>query len=501
MPTYRLLSLGTAALCACGGDAPRTSDTAPTTTFPTSLGSDASTDATGTSSGPGSTSTPTTSGVGMTSSTSSEGSSTAVDPSSSTSDPSSSTGPACEGIECQVDDCGGDPKQTKLRGTVYAPEGTLPLYNITVYIPTAPLSPLPEGVQCDTCAGKNGLDGAPLVATITDTKGEFLLEGVPAGQDIPLVITVGKWRRQITVPVTACAENLAPGGLTRLPKDKSEGDIPRIALTTGGADPLECLLRKIGIADSEFTPETGDGRVNLYAAQGGSSSYTAMLNGGAAFTGAPVLWDSIDNLKKYDMVLMACEGGQNGGQKSNGARQNIADYAGLGGRLFFTHWHNIWIESGVDPWPTVADFNFQPDLPNPSTGRIDTSFPKGQALAEWMVNVGGSQVMGEMSIAEGQHTIDAVNPDLATRWIYTEAPLPQTVQYLTFNAPVGVPEDMQCGRVVDSDIHVSSGDQDGVDFPSGCTTKDLSPQEKALVFMFFELSACLIPDDQDPIPG
>ena len=32
--------------------------------------------------------------------------------------------------------------------------------HVTVYVPNAPLTPLAEGVQCDTCAG---LDGAPIV--------------------------------------------------------------------------------------------------------------------------------------------------------------------------------------------------------------------------------------------------------------------------------------------------------------------------------------------------
>src|SRR5690606_38952749 len=141
---------------------------------------------------------------------------------------------------------------------------------------------------------------------------------------------------------------------------------------------------------------------------GGAGNYDGGLNGGAGFSSAGTLWDSLDNYKKYDMVLMACEGGTNGGSKSQAMRQNLVDYAGLGGRIFLSHWHNVWIEHGPDPWPSTATFTSQPDLPNPTTGKIDTSFPKGQALADWMLHVGGSAVAGEMQIKEGQHTINAV---------------------------------------------------------------------------------------------
>ncbi|HKQ69163.1 MAG TPA: carboxypeptidase-like regulatory domain-containing protein [Polyangiaceae bacterium] len=409
------------------------------------------------------------------------------------------TGLACQQTTCTLGDCKQRPcaagAKTTVSGTVLDPAGKVPLYNVIVYVPNAPLDPMVEGATCDKCGS---ISGSPIAATLTDTKGNFVLSNVPVGTDIPLVIQIGKWRRQLKVPaIAACADTpIADKTLTRLPKNKSEGDIPKMALTTGGWDPLECLLRKIGIDDSEFTPETGTGRVNYYAGVGGTSSF-APANGGANFSPVVPFWNDLAMLKKYDVVLMACDGQESPQDKSAMARKSIQDYAGIGGRLFMSHWNNFWLENGPEPFPTAAAWNHQPDLANPFTAQIDTTFPKGAALADWLVNVQGSTTRGQLVIREAQHTIDAVNPG-AQRWIYGENP--KSIQYLTLNTPMGAKPEDQCGRIVLSDIHVSSGDRINAPFPSGCTTTDLSPQEKALEFMLFDLTSCVRDDMAPPIP-
>jgi hypothetical protein len=64
-------------------------------------------------------------------------------------------------------------------------------------------------------------------------------------------------------------------------------------------------------------------------------------------------------------------------------------------------------------------------------------------------------------------------------------------QNFQFTTPVEGPLDARCGKVVFSDMHVSGSSGDG-DYPDSCgTSKELTPQEKALAFMFFDIASCV----------
>jgi hypothetical protein len=403
--------------------------------------------------------------------------------------------PRCTNLECRQDHCGGT-ASTTLRGVVNIPAGNLPLYGVRVYVPNAELDPIKDGVSCWRCDA--GVSGKPVTQTVTDYAGEFRLLNVPSGKDVPLVIQAGKWRRQVTIPYVApCVDTVVPSELTRMPRNQAEGSIPKIALTTGSADALECLLRKLGLDESEFTPEYGGGRVNLYGVEPGTISYDPRLNGGAGFTPGTLLWNDPQLLKKYDVLVLSCEGTDRPTNKPVEARQNLQDYLNMGGRVFASHWHNYWVEFGPPPFPSIASWNHRADPLGPVTATIDTSFDRGMTFANWLKVVDGSSEVGKLTVLHAKNTIESVNPNLAQRWIYV--PELANIQYLAFNAPVGSDKKTQCGRMVLTDIHVSAddmGDDSSFDkpFPTGCITTTLSAQEKALMFMLFDLSNCLEPE-------
>ncbi|MGH7294878.1 MAG: hypothetical protein ACRELB_08095, partial [Polyangiaceae bacterium] len=221
---------------------------------------------------------------------------------------------------------------TSVTGKVLA--GTLPqygapdpIYDAIVYVPNAPVEPFKPGVECSQCGGD--VSGEPLVATQTAPDGTFTLVNVPVGTDIPLVIQLGRWRRQITLPsVAACTSTALPTALTRMPRNPSEGDIPLIAVATGEADQTECVLLKMGIDEAQFTLPGAGGRVEMYRDNGSDV--------GPGTPDAEQLWGDLPTLSRHDMVVFPCIGMEI--QPTTADQQNLVSYTSSGGRVFSTHY-------------------------------------------------------------------------------------------------------------------------------------------------------------------
>jgi hypothetical protein len=286
-------------------------------------------------------------------------------------------------------------------------------------------------------------------------------------------------------------------------------DIPLMAFSTGGVDTLHCVLRKIGIDDTEFTNPNGNGRVRLYQDNGAKID--------ASTPAASTLYASSNELAKYDLTLFECVGTQV--PKATADQQRIINFANAGGRVFATHYSYVWLtnsdgssssNTGPKPFSQTATWLPNQASPDSATAQIDETLQNDAAtqarriaFASWLQLVGASTTAGQLPVDAVRHDFDAVSAVAATasgtpaqRWLYdTTGPL-----HYTFDTPIAYPPSAhptkQCGRVLYSDFHVSDAVATDSTFPSECVDGPMTPQEKALEFMLFDLAAC-----QGPQPG
>jgi hypothetical protein len=327
--------------------------------------------------------------------------------------------------------------------------------------------------------------------------------------------------------------------------------IPKFAIAAGNAqspdktatERLQCLLRRIGVDASEFTLPGGSGSISMYNESSSADSCNQIAGSTTQFPDATTnLWDTQAHLNQYDVILLNCGGSENGGNPTTpegrtfiprpDAVTRMNAYVNAGGRVFAEHYHWGWIRAFTgypSTFGNVATWYNDPNEPNKGTGQIDPnntrdtlidqSFPKGVALASWLSNVGASTIPGHLTLSSSvKYTaIDQINPP-SQRWIYepanTAAPTGAALytHYFSFNTPIGAAEADQCGKFVYTALHVNDsasvgfpGDPTGTGsstaFPTCCAVRtQLSPQEKALEFMIFDLSGCVNTINLPPPP-
>ena len=471
-----------------------------------------------------------------------------------------------------VPDCSGETQLTRLEGRVITPGRTngetanqVGVPNAFVYIlrennpallPAINSGVPAAGFACDRCVDADL--GPVLVSAMTDASGNFRLEGnVPVGAEFVLVVKVGKFRRavQYTVPANAdCATTTLPltmaaGNPTRLPRDMSDGlqvNIPRIAVSTGSIDAMECVFNKMGIANSMFTrPQNASGRVHLYRANGAYADSTvdnclacgtgggttdtncraANCGGGAlsfrtAFTDLN-LFESGGRIHEYDMVVFDCEAGgwDSGGSERTAHGARIREYVNRGGRMFASHLGFSWLNSNgtnvFDPMnPTtsgpVTGFNAAAtwstsidSSTNSGTGRISRpprprASSRYQNFTDWMVAHGITTAMANYDFTIAEPRSQATGLGTSSEEFVWRTDGTQRTQQFSFNAPYGSTAAQACGRVAYSGFHVSIGNTGSSVFPNHCSG-NLTSQEKVLLYMLFDLGGC-VGEDPDP-PG
>jgi hypothetical protein len=426
-------------------------------------------------------------------------------------------------------------QETRVTGKVYAPNGTEPLSNALVYVPNlANLNNLPAistGPSCERCEDEDL--GEPLVAAITGPDGSFTLNNVPAGVSFPLVAKMGKWRRVTMIPAIAgCSSAVLNANDARLPRHRNDAaagltqfvNLPKIAMTTGEVDAIECVLRKIGVADSEFTAPAGNGRIHLYQGVNGKTGTNLSARGAGTSRNAQnqVVGTSVDTLfqnnalNAYDIGIFDCEGKENNSTyRGTGGAKHAAlhAFADAGGRVFASHFSYGYLQGNGDFDTTATWGGGQQVETNPTTGIIDVSQPKGQAFNAWLGATNSYSPTygnGYIRITDPRSYVKSVNAASTERFVYTQnshivpgysgtGPQPNgdinvadAVEQYAFNTPVGAAPGAACGRVVYSAFHVSGQNDTGdFAFPAHCNSNALTAQERVLEYMIFDLSACV----------
>jgi len=455
----------------------------------------------------------------------------------------------CAGLQCAIAASCKDDGGTTIVGKVLDPAGVNGIYNVLAYVPMfdpaqpstipagAGIEPIvggvtfPTGVTCDSCSYL--YSGNPIAIGTSRTDGTFTITNAPSGKDIPVVVQVGKWRTHTTVStVTDC--NAADAGSINLPSSADGTDpivsIPQIAISMGSFDSVECLPYRLGIAASEFTSgASAKGHIHIFTGGG--------LGGGASppeSSGA--LWDTLDDLEKYDVTLFSCEGSET----TNANPQILEQYVNAGGRAFTSHYHYAWLAGPLSggasytanpDWGThLASWNSADDGADFGAvigGEISTTlnvgggnFAKGVALEAWLsavkaLGTGGVKAtevaINSPSFDPNVTSANTVSQPWATYDTTAKTDDGYPTAYFSFNTPVGAvaPPDggaaPYCGRVVFSGLHVGAAANDttgGTKMPSSSDCSpgpgDLSPQEKILEFMLFDLSSCVTPDTAPP---
>ena len=362
----------------------------------------------------------------------------------------------CTGACSQIPDCSSAAiKTTSITGKVFDPGGNSPLYHVFVYVANNPTDPdlisFPKGITCDVCgataAGSPVLSADGTAGTYTDETGSFKLTNVPVGKGVTLVIQLGRWRRVFKVDVnTSCDANPIPDKFLTMPKTQAEGNIPLMAMVTGEADSLECVLRKIGIADSEFTDPAGGGRIQFYL--GNDATKTGGNAGQSIDAATPHQEDLFKKdgsgtpvINGYDMTILSCQGAAY--TQSAADQTTLRNYAAAGGRVFTSHYSYSWLtnndantaQKGVaDNWSEVAKWKVdEGDRAASAVGIIDlASNPKGKAFQGWLEAVGASPgkagTPGTTDVIVIRHDTDAISAvsGQTQQWLYRDGINPRT---------------------------------------------------------------------------
>ena len=270
---------------------------------------------------------------------------------------------------------GGDAANTltvnvNISGTVYAPNGTLPLSNALVYVTSEPPAAIPDGAYCDQCVK---IQEGTFAVSAPDGKFEIKTD-LPKGK-VYVVVQKGQFRRVRPLDIEKEGAVDLSKDETTLPgrSDPSKGDdIPKMVVLKDDADfdVIDESLKKLGI--TEFDVKTD----------------------------RSLLLDET-GLDKYHVVFIPCGMSEDETSTSPQAQANMQAYVAKGGKLYVTDWSYEFVRQ---PFPGFLSWEGETATLGSAASGDEWDAPAtaaDQGLADWLAATGDSTFTVEDTIIHG----------------------------------------------------------------------------------------------------
>jgi hypothetical protein len=393
----------------------------------------------------------------------------------------------------------GDVDDATLTGTVYAPNGVIPVVGALVYVTNSPPDPIPDGVYCAECVELEcGID-----FTETDIDGTFSL-GANSGGGKYLVVQKGQFMRVTPINIALGNTDL-PDASVELPGEWNPGMglyIPRIAVADGTFDRIEDALGKFGLSDTaivNFTETTIPGTENFELWDNGRNPATDGYVSQGTMT---ELVSNPNNLDRYHIIFVPCSGDGHLTALNNQQNvDNVRAWVEAGGRWYVADWANEWL--GMT-FPEYQNFY---GGGNTDLGVYDSlADVLDPGMLDWLEAL--PNVLKDINpLNDENHPTLFQLPQLLTvdNWSGIQYPLPEIMVDDMMGNPVNVGHQVWLegpgggGSIPVNDIHpLTVTAQYGcgkIQFTSYHTAEffdyvGLSPQELVLIYTILEIGVC-----------
>ncbi|MFV8750842.1 hypothetical protein ACNOYE_09865 [Nannocystaceae bacterium ST9] len=238
-----------------------------------------------------------------------------------------------------------------LSGTVWAPNGVIPVSGALVYTSDEAPDPIPDHVYCATCLE---LACGQQDFTLTDADGTFSVQAQSG--DKYLVVQKGQFMR--VTPIEVLAGNVVlPDIQTELPGEWDPANglyIPKIAIADGSYDRLEDAMAKMGLGDtmiSNFEERLVPGTESFELWDNGQDPASDGLTSQGTFQ---QLVSNPAALQQYHVIFVPCSSDDFVGALNNAnVIANIRQWVEDGGRWYVADWANEWL---AEPFPEYQNF-------------------------------------------------------------------------------------------------------------------------------------------------